>query len=239
KFEEVNGKFEEVNSKVDNLEKEVDSKFDDLKDDVQNQLTGMSTASVHYDTDEEGNKTGKITLQGVSKSRDNGVDSTLNGDNESEPVVIDNLADGKIAEDSKEAVNGGQLYKTREELMQYTDNKIDETMNHFLNESMDEVVKKTEQYVDEKFSALSYDIKAVQNEARQAAAVGLAVSNLRYNDTPGKLSIAFGSGFWRSQSALAFGAGYTSENGNIRSNLSVTSSGGHFGIGAGISITLN
>uniref|UniRef100_UPI00035F545D YadA-like family protein n=1 Tax=Bartonella rattimassiliensis TaxID=270250 RepID=UPI00035F545D len=62
---------------------------------------------------------------------------------------------------------------------------------------------------------------------------------LRYNDAPGKLSIALGSGLWRSQSAFAVGAGYTSEDGKIRSNLSVTSAGGHWGVGVGLSLTLN
>nr|WP_246054769.1 YadA-like family protein [Bartonella massiliensis] len=55
----------------------------------------------------------------------------------------------------------------------------------------------------------------------------------------GKISLSFGSGLWRSQSAFAFGAGYMSENGKIRSNVSVTSAGGHFGIGAGFRVTLN
>ncbi|ETS04087.1 hypothetical protein Q655_01672, partial [Bartonella henselae JK 51] len=82
-------------------------------------------------------------------------------------------------------------------------------------------------------------VEDVRKEARQAAAIGLAVSNLRYNDLPGKLSVALGSGIWRSQSAFAFGAGYTSEDGNIRSNLSVTNAGGSWGVGVGLSLTLN
>ncbi|WP_019222134.1 YadA-like family protein, partial [Bartonella rattaustraliani] len=65
-------------------------------------------------------------------------------------------------------------------------------------------------------------------------AIGLAVSNLSYDNTPGKLSLSFGTGAWRNQSAFAFGAGYMSEDGKIRSNFSITSAGGHFGIGAAI-----
>jgi len=38
---------------------------------------------------------------------------------------------------------------------------------------------------------------------------------------------------------LAFGAGYTSEDGRIRGNVSGTAAGGHVGVGAGISFTLN
>ncbi|MBB4077244.1 autotransporter adhesin, partial [Bartonella fuyuanensis] len=40
-------------------------------------------------------------------------------------------------------------------------------------------------------------------------------------------------------SAFAVGAGYTSEDGNIRSNVSITSAGGHWGVGVGLSLTLN
>ncbi|WP_375696350.1 YadA-like family protein, partial [Bartonella sp. AP331QHHD] len=55
----------------------------------------------------------------------------------------------------------------------------------------------------------------------------------------GKLSVALGSGIWLNQSAFALGAGYTSEDGNIRSSLSVTSAGGRWGVGVGLSLTLN
>ncbi|WP_282460434.1 YadA-like family protein, partial [Bartonella henselae] len=55
---------------------------------------------------------------------------------------------------------------------------------------------------------------------------------------PGSLSLSFGTGIWRSQSAFAVGAGYTSEDGNIRSNLSITNAGGHWGVGAGITLRL-
>ncbi|WP_375672750.1 YadA-like family protein, partial [Bartonella sp. AA16SXTY] len=100
-------------------------------------------------------------------------------------------------------------------------------------DAIDDAVERANNYTNMKFEALNYSIENVRKEARQAAAIGLAVSNLRYNDTPGKLSVGFGSGLWRSQSAFAFGAGYTSESGSIRSNLSITTSGGHWGIGAG------
>ncbi|WP_336288026.1 YadA-like family protein, partial [Bartonella sp. CB60] len=160
---------------------------------------------------------------------------SLSGGDESEPVLIDNVADGKVEKGSKEAVNGGQLYEQMEivlnEANKYTDEKFKKIADNNLNAA--------KQYTDMKFEALSYDIENTRKEARQAAAIGLAVSNLRYDDTPGKLSLAFGSGMWRSQSAFAFGAGYTSESGNIRSNLSVTSTGGHLGVGIGLTFTLN
>ncbi|EJF88132.1 YadA-like family protein, partial [Bartonella melophagi] len=101
-----------------------------------------------------------------------------------------------------------------------------------------DIITQTNAYTDMKFNALSSEIEKAQKEARQAAAISLAVSNLRYSNTAGKFSIAFGSGVWRGQSALAFGTGYMSEDGKVRSNFSVTTSGGHWGVGAGLSLAL-
>ncbi|ETS17104.1 hypothetical protein Q647_01372 [Bartonella quintana JK 7] len=134
---------------------------------------------------------------------------------------------------SVSAVFASTLPMTQE--VKYTDERI----KNITVDAIDDAVSQAKDYTDMRFEALNYGIEGARKEARQAAAIGLAVSNLRYNDTPGKLSIAFGSGLWRSQGAFAFGAGYTSESGAIRSNLSVTSSGGHWGIGAGLGLTLN
>ncbi|WP_034456159.1 YadA-like family protein, partial [Bartonella elizabethae] len=139
----------------------------------------------------------------------------------------------------KEAINGGQLHDYTEQQMKlvledakkYTDEHITDIVNNGVSES--------KAYTDMKFETLNYAVEDVRKEARQAAAIGLAVSNLSYDDTPGKLSFSFGSGLWRSQSAFAIGAGYMSENGKIRSNVSATSAGGHWGVGAGFRITLN
>ena len=100
-------------------------------------------------------------------------------------------------------------------------------------------MNKANQYTDEKFAELSSDIGSVRSEARQAAAIGLAASSLRYDNRPGKISVAMGGGGWRGQGATAFGAGYTSETGKVRANVSGAYSGGEFGVGAGISFTLN
>nr|CBI81275.1 hypothetical protein B11C_150103 [Bartonella sp. 1-1C] len=171
----------------------------------------MAEGAVQYDKDKDGKKTNKVTLTGGDASA---------------PVVIDNVGDGKVEKGSKEAINGGQLYEQMavvlDDSKKYTDEKIQEAKD----------------YTDMKFESLNYNIEGVKKEARQAAAIGLAVSNLRYEDAPGALSVAFSSGSWHSQSAIAFGAGYTSESGDIRSNFSVTTAGGHWGIGAGISVRL-
>ncbi|WP_455475851.1 Vomp family autotransporter [Bartonella sp. B17] len=218
------GQLWETNEHIKNVENKVDgisNKIDNLED-------TMTNGVVRYDEDDSGNKINKVTLVGV---------------NESDPVVIDNVANGEIEKGSKEAVNGGQLYDyTKQEIVTALDaaNKYtDERIENLTMDAIDDAVKKSKQYTDMRFDVLSYGIENAQKEARQAAAIGLAVSNLRYNDAPGKLSVGFGTGVWRSQSAFALGAGYTSENGGIRSNVSITSSGGHWGVGAGLNITLN
>ncbi|EJF74205.1 hypothetical protein MCO_01831 [Bartonella sp. DB5-6] len=213
------GQLFETNERVTAVENQVSN----IDKQVQNIESTVTNGVVKYDQDVEGHKSNKITLL---------------GGNESDPVLIDNVSDGRIENGSKEAVNGGQLHDYTEEQMKvvlddakkYTDNQISSTVNNAVDES--------KSYTDMKFEKLSYAVEDVRKEARQAAAIGLAVSNLRYYDTPGSLSVSFGSGVWRSQSAFAIGAGYTSEDGNIRSNLSVTSAGGHWGVGAGITLRL-
>ncbi|WP_192871163.1 YadA-like family protein, partial [Bartonella bovis] len=203
-----------TNNKIDSLEGKVDS---------------LTNGIVTYDKDANGNKMNSVTLVGTG-------DDT--------PVLIDNVADGKIEEGSKQAVNGGQLHDYTKEQMdlvladanKYTDEKIQNIKN--VENIPTDIITQANAYTDMKFNALNSEIKNAQKEARQAAAISLAVSNLRYNDTPGKLSVAFGSGVWRGQSAIAFGSGYTSENGDIHSSLSITTAGGHWGIGAGLSLML-
>ncbi|WP_375695439.1 YadA-like family protein [Bartonella sp. AC66GZZY] len=190
---------------------------DQVKD-IENKVT---EGSVQYDKDKKtGKKTNKVTLVGVD---------------DSSPVLIDNVADGKIKKDSKEAVNGGQLKDKMDFVLESANKYTDEQISHLVKDG----VSGANSYTDMKVSTLSYVVEDVRKEARQAAAVGLAVSSLRYSDIPGKLTIAFGSGLWRSQSAFAFGTGYTSENGYIGSNLSITTSGGHWGISAGVNVILN
>uniref|UniRef100_UPI0035CF5F0B Vomp family autotransporter n=1 Tax=Bartonella sp. CB15SXKL TaxID=3243512 RepID=UPI0035CF5F0B len=213
------GQLWETNEKV----KEVEKKVDTIDQHVKDITTTVMDGAVKYDKDDDGKKTNKVTLV---------------GGNDSEPVMIDNVADGKIETGSQQAVNGGQLHDYTEEQMKivledankYTDEKVSHIVKDGVNEA--------NSYTDMKFETLNYAIEDVRKEARQAAAIGLAVSNLRYYDIPGSLSVSFGSGLWRSQSAFAIGAGYTSEDGNIRSNVSVTSAGGHWGIGAGITLRL-
>ncbi|EJF82105.1 hypothetical protein MCQ_00001, partial [Candidatus Bartonella washoeensis Sb944nv] len=214
------GQLWQTNEKL----KDVENRVDTIDQQVQDITIAVTDGAVNYDKDGDGQKTNSITLK---------------GGNESEPVLIENVKDGRIEEGSRQAVNGGQLHDYTDQQMKivlddakkYTDEQVSSFVNNGVNEA--------KAYTDMKFEVLSYAIEDVRKEARQAAAIGLAVSNLSYDDTPGKLSVSFGTGVWHSQSAFAIGAGYMSEDGRIRSNLSATSAGGHWGVGAGFRITLN
>ncbi len=212
------GQLWQTNDRVSKVESKVDSIDQQVKD-----IATSTDGAVKYDKDEAGHKTNKVTLVG--------------GD-ESDPVLIDNVADGKIESGSKEAINGGQLHDYTDQQMKIVLDDAKKYTDEHLKDMVNNGVDEAKSYTDIKFETLNYAIEDVRKEARQAAAIGLAVSNLRYYDIPGSVSISFGSGLWRSQSAFAVGAGYTSEDGNIRSNVSITSAGGHWGIGAGITLRL-
>ncbi|WP_375616960.1 YadA-like family protein [Bartonella sp. AP58NXGY] len=220
-YEVTDNQFSQMSNRVTEVESKVNS--------VTNRVTEVENkvnVAVSYDTDDSGKKKNQISLHGV---------------NDSDPVLIDNVGDGEVEKDSKQAVNGGQLHKYAEESHKYTDDQMKIVLNDANKYTADQVskgVNEAKSYTDRKFEALSYDITNVRKEARQAAAIGLAVSNLRYFDDPGSLSVSFGGGLWRGQSAFAIGAGYTSEDGKIRSNLSATSAGGQWGVGGGITLKL-
>ncbi|WP_032450006.1 YadA-like family protein [Brucella sp. NVSL 07-0026] len=66
-----------------------------------------------------------------------------------------------------------------------------------------------------------------------------AASGLRYDNRPGKVSIATGVGGFKGSTALAAGIGYTSKNENARYNVSVAYNEAGTSWNAGASFTLN
>ncbi|RVI07174.1 calcium-binding protein, partial [Sinorhizobium meliloti] len=178
-------------------------------EDLQDGVGNINDNAVFYDRNVDGSKKNSITLVGGDVNA---------------PVVISNVGKGVKGTD---AVNVAQLGESVTQAKTYTDNRVDfaiETANT---------------YTDQKFNQLNQQMGSIRSEARTAAAIGLAAASLRYDDRPGKLSVAMGGGYWRQEGALAFGAGYTSENGRVRANLSGTVAGGDVGVGAGLSFTLN
>uniref|UniRef100_UPI0035CEB4D5 Vomp family autotransporter n=1 Tax=Bartonella sp. AP83NXGY TaxID=3243504 RepID=UPI0035CEB4D5 len=225
----LDGKIEEGSQEVVNggqlwstneRVKEVEDKVDTIDQHVKDIEVAVTDGVVNYDKDNEGKKTNSITLV---------------GGNDSEPVMIDNVADGKIESGSKEAINGGQLHDYTDQQMKIDLDDAKKDTDEHLKDIVNNGVDEAKSYTDIKFEALRYEIKEVRKESRRAAAIGLAVSNLSYEETPGSISLSIGTGMWRNQSAFAVGAGYISENGRIRSNISATSSGTHWRGRSGIS----
>lgn len=193
-------------------------------DKTDEKLHDVDTFSVKYGQNEDGAKNNVVALQGGDPNA---------------PVVLENVASGVKSND---AVNVGQLKDSMEEVSNkahvYTDERIAHTRD-YVDQKAQATLGQANGYTDEKFDQLSGEIVSTRKEARQAAAIGLAAASLRYDDRPGKLSVAAGGGFWRGESAFSAGMGYTNEEGKVRANVSATHAGGHFGVGAGISYTFN
>lgn len=219
----------ETNEKVANIDNRVTNIETSVKD-IRTDLTqAVDKTAVKYVPDSNGGKANEVALVGGDPNA---------------PVLISNVEAGKADND---AVNVRQLKETvttkiseeikRSNVEQYT--QYIEESKTYTNETATSTLNASKQYTDQRFDQLSSDIGAVRSEARQAAAIGLAASSLRFDSAPGKISVAMGGGVWRDQAAMAFGAGYTSESGAVRANLSGVASGGQVGVGAGISFTLN
>jgi autotransporter adhesin len=69
--------------------------------------------------------------------------------------------------------------------------------------------------------SLQTQINDTRTEARGGVALALAASGLRYDDRPGKLSLAGGFGNFKGESGLALGLGYAATN-RLRFNASVS-----------------
>lgn len=123
-------------------------------------------------------------------------------DGTGKPVKLGNVAAGTADTDG---VNVRQLKDVRSESFAYTDNSISEIKN----------------YTDNRLSNLSGDIRSVRKEARSGIASATAMAGLRYDDRPGKGSIAAGLGGFKSATSIAAGVGYTTENGRFRLNASL------------------
>ncbi|WP_457936126.1 YadA-like family protein [Mesorhizobium sp. 10J20-29] len=184
-------------------------------------LAELSDHAVQYDLDIDGNKKNIVTLLGGDPST---------------PVVVKNVEAGV---DSTDAVNVAQLEDGMSTTLLMANTYADSLAFNFGDDVVQTSVTIANQYTDFKVGQLSMEIDGIRSEARQAAAIGLAASSIRYDNTPGKLSIGMGGGFWRGEGAAAFGAGYTSESGRVRANVSTTVAGGNWGAGAGASLTLN
>lgn len=185
------------------------------------ELAALRDHAVLYDLDGDGNKTNVVTLLGGDPST---------------PIIVKNVDAGV---DQTDAVNVAQLEEGMNTTL-ITANTYADTLAFNVNsEVINTAVDISNSYTDYRVGQMERQIGDVRSEARQAAAIGLAASSIRYDSTPGKLSIGMGAGYWRGEGAAAFGAGYMSETGRVRANVATTVADGNWGGGAGVSVTLN
>ena len=76
-------------------------------------------------------------------------------------------------------------------------------------------------------------------EARGGIALALAAGALRFDDRPGKLSVAGSYGYFRGASGLAFGVGYAADRMRFNATISGSPDQGSVGGVVGGSFTLN
>lgn len=152
-------------------------------------------------------------------SRSNSVTLTGGG---AGPVSIHNLADGKAESD---AANVRQVNKARQDSFDYTDQRISEL-------AIDSSAQ---------FAALSGEISKTRTELRAGVASAMAMASLKFDDRPGKASIAGSIGGFKGSTSIATGFGYTSEDGNWRVNAGIAHSfaTNDTSWNAGASFTLN
>ncbi|MCR5943950.1 hypothetical protein FG152_24570 [Ochrobactrum sp. XJ1] len=152
-------------------------------------------------------------------SRSNSITLTGGG---AGPVSIHNLADGKADSD---AATVRQVNKARQDSFDYTDQRISELAHDS----------------SAQFAALSGEISKTRTELRAGVASAMAMASLKFDDRPGKASIAGSIGGFKGSTSIATGFGYTSEDGNWRVNAGIAHSfaTNDTSWNAGASFTLN
>ncbi len=192
-------------------------------DDLASNLGSGGEFAVKYDV-VDGKKSNSITLQGGDPAA---------------PVLISNVRAGVADTD---AANVGQVKQAISTANSYTDVQVGQALQtavNYTNQVAAQTLGQANAYTDMRFNQLSQQIGDVQREARQAGAIGLAASSLRYDERPGKISASVGGGLWKGYAAGALGVGYTSRDFNVRANVSAATTGDSWGIGAGLTFTLN
>ena len=148
-------------------------------------------------------------------SRANSV--TFGGAGAAAPVALKNVAAGVAPTD---AVNLAQLQGIGSGAKAYTDQSVNNLAVLTAN-----------------------GIADAKKAATAGTATALAASGLRYDDRPGKLSMAGATSYYQATQGIAFGLGYTAKDQSARFNLSVNGTPWadkrEIGVVAGASFTLN
>ncbi|AWB21369.1 hypothetical protein DA075_10960 [Methylobacterium currus] len=171
-----------------------------------------------------------------------GQSMTLAGGDPNQPVLVRNVAGGVLPTD---AANVGQVTQAaaqaRADANAYTDRSVaaaSAAANAYTDTAVAPLQRRMTAFGSQ-LADLNRQVGEVRGEARRAAAIGLAAAALRFDDRPGKLSVAAGGGAWRGETAASFGLGYTLPDGWARVNATGVAAGRDFGVGAGASFTLN
>ncbi|WOE76731.1 hypothetical protein [Alterisphingorhabdus coralli] len=143
----------------------------------------------------------RVTVQYDTDMNGNPVNSiTLGASNGlAGPVTIGNVAAGVADND---AVNVRQLRDAVGEANAYTDQQIAQLQTG----------------VNQRFDALEFDLREVESQAQAGIASVSALTQLRYHDEPGALSIGAAIGGFMGEMSIASGIGYTSENQRVNIN---------------------
>lgn len=137
-----------------------------------------------------------------------------------EGVTIHNVADGKLEQDGKQAVNSGQLFSTNQKVA-----NIETTLGE---------LAPLVQANSAKLKSLDQKIAQVDRKAQQGIAAALAVAAIPQAVLPNESVIAFGAGNWRSENGVAIGFSHASGNGKWLFKVGAVNAGNNFGANAGV-----
>ena len=160
--------------------------------------------------------------------------------------AISNVANGNVAADSKDAVNGGQLHETAKSVADVIgggatvkDGKVVAGKNGIGNTGQNTVhgaIAAINQNTANNFNQIRGDLRKMDRDLRGSIAGTLATAGLPQAFTPGKSMVAAAASTHRGQSGLAIGVSRISDNGKVILKVTGnTNSRGDFGgtIGAG------
>ena len=163
------------------------------------------------------------------------------------PVVLTNVAPGKISPTSTDAVNGSQLSATNTTVTQLG-NQVTQIggqvtqLGGQVTQLGDQVTQMGGQVnqLDNRVTRLEGRIANNRAEANGGTTSAMALTQIRFDDRPGKLSMGFGAGFYGGASGMAFGLGYTTEDHwRLSGGVTYSPSSNNLGAAAGVSFTLN
>ena len=160
--------------------------------------------------------------------------------------AISNVANGNVAADSKDAINGGQLHETAKSVADVIgggatvkDGKVVAGQNGIGNTGQNTVhgaIAAINQNTANNFNQIRGDLRKMDRDLRGGIAGALATAGLPQAFRPGKSMVAAAASTYRGQSGLAIGVSRISDNGKVILKVTGnTNSRGDFGgtIGAG------